>query len=145
MGTNYYTKYKEKSCPNCKGSGKDYVTDYPFNKDDCWTCYGTGYSFLHIGKSSAGWQFSFRAYEDLKLTSYQDWLEFLIDKEIYNEYGEIVELKDLLELIKNKQTEDNLNHCTYCRKDKYPYVIEHGYNDCFLDKEGYSFTLTEFS
>ena len=49
MGTNYYARYN--ICKHC-------------NRFD----------EIHIGKSSAGWQFSFHATHEIR--SYKDWLNF---------------------------------------------------------------------
>lgn len=140
MGTNYYT-FSEKKCKH-----EDIV-----DGEICWNCFDTGYERIHIGKSSAGWQFSFRAYPDLKLISFDSWIDFLIDKKIYNEYNEEVKLTDLVDTIIHKQNENFKSHTDYCRAlkqgDYYnsASTIIHGYEDCFKDKEGYNFITTEFS
>lgn len=136
MGTNYYYKSK-KSCqhPNKETS-----------EDGCWDCFDTDFKMLHIGKSSKGWNFSFKAYPELGINSFQDYLEELIDKDIYNEYGEKIKLSELYDLIKVKQKNPkNKNHTIWCRNDKDYSVRKHGEEDCYIDVEGYSFSLVEFS
>lgn len=111
MGTNYYVKTTK--C-NCCGHTPEQ---------------------LHIGKSSAGWQFSFHSTKDIR--SYKQWLEYLKDEVIEDEYGDVVSLEVFKELVKAKSFEDR-NHAEYMMAD------EDG--DCdFLDDEGHSFTESDFS
>ena len=144
MGTNYYIRYKICDCCN-------------------------RYDEFHIGKSSAGWQFSFHAIdhteeilmkhldpknmladdeEYLDIKNFQDWKSF-IEKyvtqyktaKIYNEYDEEVEVLELLELIEVKR-EEKRNHAEYM-KTEYKYVYHAGQD--YKDDEGYSFSKGEFS
>ena len=82
---------------------------------------------LHIGKSSAGWQFTFRGYEYENIHSYKDWVNRLTNTEgqIVDEYGHEHTIKDLLDLIARKKRDDKLHN-----------GIEDG--------EGYHFTYGEF-
>ena len=109
MGTNYYVKNNQ--CEQCKR----------FDDNE------------HIGKSSHGWQFSFQATFDIK--SYKQWLSYLEGKEIINEYGDSISLKDFKELVESKL--DGLNHSDECKNNPYDHS--------FKDDEGYSFTEVEFS
>ena len=85
---------------------------------------------VHIGKSSMGWMFLFHdvdepygdvpivwhSYEELK-----DWLyEYTVRSQIYiilDEYEEIVDFDELIELIERKQEQfkDNPDNFAYCR------------------------------
>lgn len=109
MGTNYYLKSKP-----------------------CETC-GHCQTELHIGKSSMGWKFLFRAYfSPINITSFDEWLIELSNpqKIIYNEYNEKIELLELLELIESKakgKSQANL--------DRY----------FFQDEQGNDFCHNEFS
>lgn len=47
---------------------------------------------LHIGKRSGGWKFGFHAIPERGLTSWKAWQQFLADKEIRSEYGEVMSL-----------------------------------------------------
>ncbi len=69
MGTNYYHRYN--ICSECRR-----------------------YDKRHIGKSSAGWQFSFKGWKDSEgrpaIKSWQDWkyiLKTFKDGQIFDEYG----------------------------------------------------------
>ena len=136
MGTNYYYKSKEP----CHHTNKETSEDF------CCDCFDTDLKMRHIGKSSMGWTFSFKAHPELGINSFQDYLEELSDKDIYNEYGEKIELSELYDLIKVKQENpENKNHTICCRNDENYDVRNHGENDCYVDAEGYSFSLTEFS
>ncbi len=75
MGTNYYAQ--EKSCPHC----------------------GRGGDRLHIGKSSIGWAFILRTHADRGIENLTDWIAYLADKEIVDEYGHEHSLGELVETI----------------------------------------------
>ena len=105
MGTNYY--HRTNTCPRC---GR--------------------YDEQHIGKSSAGWSFSFHGTETIR--SYKGWLKVLEGGgKIFNEYGDEVTLADFKELVKYKS--GGKKHA-----EEYP-------RDNWLDEEGYSFSGYEFS
>lgn len=98
MGTNYYVTSKE---PTIKTP-------------------------IHIGKASIGWKFLFHevdAWEnwvdDTSIRTYPQWVSFLENNKdkivIMNEYDEVVELKRLLEIIEQKQKEDNKDNFTYAK------------------------------
>lgn len=80
MGTNYYVKKKLGYCDKCHRCDTDEV---------------------HVGKSSAGWQFLFNPYKP----SFREWREFLMtnDGYIFDEYDREVAAKEILELIEEKQ------------------------------------------
>ena len=93
---------------------------------------------LHIGKSSIGWRFLFykpNLWEvDKPLNTYKQWRDYLKETTeagthvIMNEYDEVVSFDDLMELIKNKQKENNPNMFEYCE-----------------NVNGYRFSNSEFS
>ena len=75
---------------------------------------------IHIGKSSIGWRFLFHRVSkwdnwvnDEPINTFPQWKEFLetYTKKnrivVMNEYDEVVQLEDLLNLIEIKQKEDN--------------------------------------
>lgn len=109
MGTNYYARYK--ICDKCKR-----------------------YNEIHIGKSSAGWQFGFHATDEIK--SFKDWVVFLSkeDVKIFDEYRKEISFKDFIELVKEKQKPIYDNHVE---------IYKEGGN--YLDKDGYGFSPEEFS
>jgi len=120
MGTNYY--WKEESKPPCKCCGRPYVN-----------------TVNHIGKSSAGWTFTFHATDEIR--SYKDWLKKMESETgiIEDEYGNIISLEDFKKMIEKKKS-SKMNHTIYC-KEKYRYSDQ----DTWLDKEGHSFSVGEFS
>ncbi len=112
MGTNYY--HKRNICPEC---GR--------------------YDEAHIGKSSAGWQFSFRGYSELR--SYKDWIKELERHgTIYDEYGRGMSLKEFKLMVNTKRK--GQNHYDYCK-------IHHSNSmqDQWKDSKGFSFQSNEFS
>ena len=131
MGTNYYMRY-----------------------DNCECC--SRHEEIHIGKKSYGWQFSFQAHnpevswapmgylgisdpKDFLINSWKDWQRYLQMKEhkIFDEYDSHISFKDLKRIIEDsKKNLKNLNHTTEC----------HGmpFEASFYDKEGYSFSNSDF-
>ena len=129
MGTNYYWRYN--ICEHC---GR--------------------YEEAHIGKSSAGWQFTLHGYRDnplslpdpevdlkVKILSWKDWKQ-LLEREgkIYNEYGAEVPLADLVANVEALERKGMQNHYDYCQ-------IHHEscLENMWKDPEGYCLWETEFS
>ena len=93
---------------------------------------------LHIGKSSAGWKFLFHEINkyngfdcDLEIHTFEQWKDFLENNDdilILNEYDEEISVKEFLELVKEKQKENNEREFEYCK-----------------NVNGYRFTNGEFS
>lgn len=125
-------------------------TNYYQRTDICKCC--NRYKERHIGKNSAGWEFSFQGHnnEDYpEIYSFEDWKrELQADGKIFSEYGEEISFEDFVKLVEEKQNgkwndRPNLNHYDWCKE----HSEERGYsmdND-WKDKEGYSFTFSEFS
>jgi hypothetical protein len=120
MGTNYYW-YEDKesvACPTC-----GYAEPGP--------------PPLHVGKSSSGWVFSFHAIPERGINSFRDWLALFDSGSGYilDEYGEAIQVPAFLKLVQLKQVnDDNLRHALM-------YPSERDY----LDAEGFSFSVGEFS
>lgn len=83
MGTNYYLKTN--SCAHCGRS------DEP----------------LHIGKSSGGWCFSLRIYPDDGINTLGDWRTKLASGGIVDEYGNAIELADMIATITERSHPKN--------------------------------------
>lgn len=94
MGTNYYVHVP----PACGGTCGIHCKDEK----------------IHLGKSSAGWAFAFRAYPDpdpaygpeavtWPVKDYASWLKLLDLGSICDEYRQPVARDDLLALIENKR------------------------------------------
>jgi len=121
MGTNYYIKHKERK-----------VTQPD----------------LHIGKNSAGWEFSFEAHEkneyyqtpDLKTK--QQWFEymFLNDGNIFNEYNVEISFQELVKIIESTMNRGLKNHYDYLKENHDFESLKY----CFKD-EGFSFSEGDFS
>lgn len=120
---------------------------------------------MHIGKSSAGWSFSFQAideYINIKkldpkhllagtdekrviINSYKIWKTFinkyvleLETAHIYDEYGTLIHPSEFYEMVERKKGEKN--HAAYV-KENHPLSSD---ND-FVDDEGNSFSIGEFT
>ena len=103
-------------------------------------CCGRGDEPLHIGKSSAGWKFSFQGYpdHDPPLTSWKAWREFLVNLQIRDEYGGTITLEELQEWVANKFHSNNCQTC-FVKAQAYS-----RWND-YHDPEGHPFNDGEFS
>ena len=128
MGTNYY--HRINICEHCNR-----------------------YNERHIGKSSAGWQFSFQGYRVEQhcpaIMSFEDWKrELQAEGKIFDENGKETSYEEFVKLVEDKKDgqyneRPNLNHYDYClSKHK-----ERGFNmdNDWKDDEGYAFTFSEFS
>lgn len=122
MGTNYYIKQKP-----CE-------------------CCGRGGEPLHVGKSSAGWKFSFHV--EGEIDTGKKWREVLLNTSeiIEDEYGQPISGRDLWEMIEAKQKSDKLTlencwqfcGCSESCRDRMP-SDRH-----YIDEDGYSFNRGEF-
>jgi len=124
MGTNYYIQTSEaKACPQC-----GYVTE------------GTR---IHIGKSSAGWEFSFHATPALR--SWKSWKQYLLEhqrnNEIVNEYGMVFTIGEFANIVEKRWHQSDLRNATKESRDSEG-QNKPGY---FLDNQGHSFSEGEFS
>lgn len=114
MGTNYYIKTKT-----------------------CKTC-GHKPESIHLGKSSAGWQFSFQYNGGKYYKDVNEMRIWLADKKITDEYEDEVSYQEFWKMVEDKQKEENQNHAEYCHKH-YPETKTREY---IID--GYSFSDVEF-
>jgi hypothetical protein len=132
-------------------------TNYYLTNKKCVTC-GNKKGESHIGKSSCGWQFHFRAYRRHGIVSWKDWLEEFKNekKEIYDEYGELISIDDFIAHVISKKTEalnpyNMISHKPtneiereYFRKRPY---LPRGLDieeSSWNDDEGFSFTDQDF-
>jgi len=120
-------------------------TNYYHRTDICECC--NRYKEKHIGKSSAGWQFSFQGYRDYKdqpkIESFQDWKrELLADGKIFDEYGREFSFHEFCELVESKQSQPN-NHYDCCAASSV--AVGYDMSQDWKDEEGYSFSSSEFS
>ena len=95
-------------------------TNY-YHRNSVCKCCGR-FDERHIGKSSGGWQFSFRGYsgDDPQKTieSWADWQRVLqADGDIVDEYGREVPFVELRDLVERKRAGEN--HYDFCAKNGY--------------------------
>lgn len=124
----------------------------------CKTC-GHIHTMKHIGKSSYGWQFHFKAWSDECIISYKDWIREFDDtnKEIVNECGDVFSVDQFKDLVYSKK--DHLNHYNIVRglpmTDREKDYISRNYSaqycrtlhdesKCWKDDEGNTFSDQEF-
>lgn len=127
-----------------------YLTNKP-----CETC-GHVSERKHIGKSSHGWSFHFRAHP-VEITCYRDWLRELENPRylIRDEEGEIISLNDFIDKVESKK--EGLNHARifqgipmtkreheYLREYPLRYPSDSGKRS-YVDEDGHAFTDWEFS
>lgn len=104
-------------------------TNYYYNPNPCPTC-GHG-DEIHIGKSSAGWTFSFHGTEAIR--SYTDWITvFLSGGKITDEYDREKTVVEFRQMVSNKSGAKR-NHAK-----EFP-------DDCWLDDDGNGFSASDFS
>jgi hypothetical protein len=126
MGTNYYVS--KNFCECCKRYDKEY----------------------HIGKLSYGWAFAFRGYTWMRITSWESWKEFLKDKMIVDEDGIEVPYDWFVHMIETNGSSNFVNHHTGKQnlshiKDTRKYAYDPNPAEEWEDKDGYFFTVNEFS
>lgn len=110
--------------------------NYYIQTEQCKTC-GHKSEGIHLGKSSAGWQFSFQYNGGKYYKTVRQMKKWLEDKDIEDEYGDSIDHKTFWKMIQTKQKE-KLNHAKYCQKN-YPS------RDTEFTIDGYSFSDCEFS
>lgn len=128
MGINYYTTVNH--CDHCKRLDRD----------------------LHIGKSSHGWSFTFRAHTGQQLTSWPAWKEFLKNCEIRDEDNRPVSYDWFVNYIETEKSPNyihssghkNLNHHLYIA-DNSIRLGDASSNYSWQDCLGYAFVLDNFS
>lgn len=68
----------------------------------CETC-GRDFERTRIGISAVGWAFSFDEWPAKHLFSKDEWLAYLADKVIEDEYGKVHALADFAALVESKE------------------------------------------
>lgn len=122
MGTNYYHETPLVNAVTCSCCGQPLC---------CETCDAPR---LHIGKSSAGWTFSFQAHTDPPIRSYREWLAHLeAGGTIRDEYGRVISLDDFKGLVERK------------REAPHHHAREHPDIYTFTDADGHAFSEREFT
>ena len=110
------------------------------------------YDEKHIGKSSAGWEFSFQGYtpEDNRpvILSFKDWKRELKNTgKIFDEDGEEISYEKFVELIESKKNgtfndNPNKNHYDYCMAEAN--IRGYDMSNDWKDEEGHSFASSDF-
>ena len=116
--------------------GQPVGTNYYHRTNLCSTC--GRYDSRHIGKSSAGWTFSFRGHEDAR--SWQEWRAILTaGGAIFDEYGTPVTPENFERMVTEKQSAPN-NHTRYMEAHYSPEAAAYDR----LDEEGHAFSHRDF-
>ncbi len=91
MGTNYYLQYASKMWDKASYFFLKYKNKMQNDGQ------------IHIGKSSAGWTFTFRKYDtdELQVDTYAKWKEIIVSDEweIVDEYSETIDYGSIIEFI----------------------------------------------
>lgn len=116
MGTNYYWHEREpRTCETCGHADKPEP--------------------LHIGKSSAGWTFSFQVYPERGINCGADWIaKFSTGGRIEDEYGQTFTAEQMRSKIEAKRSEPNNHAEIYAHVDY-----------SFVDADGHSCSEVDFS
>lgn len=113
-------------------------TNYYVKGDVCDHC-GRGDNDTHLGKSSAGWQFSFQYNGGQYYKNVEEMKEWLKDKDIYDEYDRPVTYDDFWAMVEQKQNNPkNSSHYKECK-------AAYGSREHILLVDGYTFINCEFS
>lgn len=108
-------------------------TNYEVRVDICTRC--NRYDSFHIGKTAAGWTFSFhgerkegtdRTPLGIVINSFEDWKPILKHSKIFNAYGEGIPYDEFVEMVESMKGKKHAN--------EFPEV----YN--WLDDDGHSFS-----
>ena len=105
MGTNYYMEIQDKPCECC---GSEYAET------------------LHMGKSSAGWQYLLRTHPEDGITTLSDWIDKYINNKhdyvkIVDEYGKDCGLEYWLDVVFRGGTKELRRDSALCVLDVSPY------------------------
>lgn len=130
-------------------------TNYYVKTNECECC--SRYDERHIGKSSIGWAFSFRGYDEegFIIRSWDGWKRYLEGKTIIDEYGQIIEYDRFVALIETYKSPGyiidgraNKDHINSILEDYMYRDVWDRYRDETKEwhcPDGYSFTSNEFS
>lgn len=109
---------------------------------------------LHIGKSSAGWKFSFHAIPDHEppLTTWKAWQEFLEGRTVVDEYGREMTLEEFRPVVEQRGIPRDLDR-PICHVNPTAQEIRVGFGGRvpspdsrgYHDPEGYDFWEGDFS
>ena len=113
MGTNYYWHNETNKCEHCGRCDTEEI---------------------HIGKSSAGWTFSFHGTEEIR--SWKDWqVKVKSGGEVFDEYGDKCSFEDLRQTVEERSHPSGLrNHAD----------LSNPSSTLWKDGEGHSFSSTLF-
>lgn len=89
-------------------------TNYYIELNFCDKC--ERYDSIHIGKSSFGWKFAIEIHEEY-YNNFKDFVEFVRDKTILDEYDKKISFDDFMNMIEVKQ--ESKSHFEDYPKDKY--------------------------
>ena len=106
-------------------------TNYYAITNECAAC--GRHDVIHLGKSSAGWQFTFQYNGGRLYKNVREMKRWLSGKVIHDEYGQLVTHADFWKMVENKQKHEPHNH-----------ALEYPSNTTYLI-ERYSFSDGEFS
>ena len=100
-------------------------TNYYIRQNNCKTCWRN--NELHIWKSSWGWDFTFQYNWGEYYKNYEQFKEFIKNKEIYNEYGEKQDYNEFIEFIELKLKNEWTRHCN---DEHWKYIWKYYFLDC---------------
>ena len=113
-------------------------TNYYMIENKCECC--DRYDSTHIGKSSAGWTFTFNGLGPAQ--SWQDWKFILIGKEIQNEYGSIIPYEAFVQFVETTGSPDYIG--TNGIKNLVNQELVSGYSNGRIDAQGYPVSYVVF-
>lgn len=122
-------------------------TNYYADVSTCKCCNRT--DTYHLGKSSAGWTFTFQAIDNdgVVVRNYDQWLELIKRADrVYDEYGDDQTAEQMVALVEGKRKAPN-NHTIYMNTEyrKINSWYRPDGTQYWLDQYGNSFSLGDFT
>ena len=98
MGINYYAIQKLQDSILKESGNTNQITTL-----EEWIEEQKGKDYIHIGKSSAGWKFTFNTNEWRYYTNIDELKEWLKSHLIVSEYGDVISFEDFWKKVESKQ------------------------------------------
>lgn len=107
MGTNYYCALDSVEIMDIVIHHKEKIfSDFQKEKDEQTR-------WFHIGKSSSGWCFTMHVIPEYFIKTWEDWKDFLVGREIVDEYGRKIEFKELKKTVEERGRPESIGESNW--------------------------------
>lgn len=100
---------------------------------------------LHVGKSSAGWDFVWHGHAELGLVAREAWEKYLDDATIVNEYGVEYTIGELICTVVDNRPNMIVSHASFWLRHERPDWENGHLKDVWVDNKGNPFVGVDFS